>query len=378
MRDAESMLDQLLSSSAETIDEGHVRDLLGLADADTIEAFVAALVAGDLVAGVGILDALEDRGRDLRAFLDQVIDAIRGAIVGAAGGTGAFAHGIAELVPVARRLAAIDPNRAGIGGLRLQLEIALFPVTATIVSDSVAARPAAPRIAVPERPARPPQPSVPLPTPTGTEPAPAAPAPDAAPRRDAEEAAEAPAVAEPRAPETLARARARGQRPRRPTRLRRPATPAREPSPPAPAPAGSASSAAPAPSETAPAVALDAPIGADLALLRERWPEVVARISAHPPTKPLISVCRPIAVEDGIVTLGFPEDQGFLRAVAERRRTVLEDGIGAVLGRPVGVRCVATNLDLVPPLPADADAAFVLAEARRIFEGDDADAAPVD
>jgi len=132
------------------------------------------------------------------------------------------------------------------------------------------------------------------------------------------------------------------------------------------------------PTETSPPVALDAPIGADLALLRERWPEVVARISAHPPTKPLISVCRPIAVEDGIVTLGFPEDQGFLRAVAERRRTVLEDGIGAVLGRPVGVRCVATNLDLVPPLPADADAAFVLAEARRIFEGDDADAAPVD
>jgi len=136
--------------------------------------------------------------------------------------------------------------------------------------------------------------------------------------------------------------------------------------------------APPAQSEPAPTVALDAPIGADLALLRERWPEVVARISAHPPTKPLISVCRPIAVEDGIVTLGFPEDQGFLRAVAERRRTVLEDGIGAVLGRPIGVRCVATNLDLVRPLAADADAAFVLAEARRIFGGDDADVGPVD
>jgi hypothetical protein len=154
--------------------------------------------------------------------------------------------------------------------------------------------------------------------------------------------------------------------------------PAGEPASPALAQDDLAPSAVPTPAEPAPAVALDAPIGADLALLRERWPEVVARISAHPPTKPLISVCRPIAVEDGIVTLGFPEDQGFLRAVAERRRTVLEDGIGAVLGRPVGVRCVATNLDLVPPLPADADAAFVLAEARRIFEGDDADAAPVD
>lgn len=131
-------------------------------------------------------------------------------------------------------------------------------------------------------------------------------------------------------------------------------------------------------SEASASVPIGAPVGADLALLRERWPEVVARISAHPPTKPLIAVCRPIAVEDGIVTLGFPEDQGFLRDVAERRRTVLEDGIGAVLGRPVGVRCVATNLDLVPPLPADADAAFVLAEARRIFGADDADAAPVD
>jgi hypothetical protein len=144
-----------------------------------------------------------------------------------------------------------------------------------------------------------------------------------------------------------------------------------------------AASPAPVPDEPAaspgpPAVPIGAPGGADLTLLRERWPEVVARISAHPPTKPLIAVCRPIAVEDGIVTLGFPEDQGFLRDVAERRRTVLEDGIAAVLGRPVGVRCVATNLDLVPPLPSDADAAFILAEARRIFGGDDADATPVD
>jgi hypothetical protein len=100
-------------------------------------------------------------------------------------------------------------------------------------------------------------------------------------------------------------------------------------------------------------------------------------VSAHPPTKPLIAVCRPISVEEGIVTLGFPEDQGFLRDVAERRRTVLEEGIAAVLGRAVGVRCVATNLDLVPELPDDADAAYVLAEARRIFEAEEPGAAEV-
>ncbi len=34
------------------------------------------------------------------------------------------------------------------------------------------------------------------------------------------------------------------------------------------------------------------------------------------------------------------------------------------------VHCVATNLDLVPPLAADQDAAFLLTEARRIFAED--------
>ena len=47
MRDAESMLDHLLSSAPETIDEARVRDLLGLADADAVDAFVTALVAGE-------------------------------------------------------------------------------------------------------------------------------------------------------------------------------------------------------------------------------------------------------------------------------------------------------------------------------------------
>ena len=47
MRDAESMLDQLLSAAPERIDEAHVRDLLGLADAEVVDAFVDRLVRGD-------------------------------------------------------------------------------------------------------------------------------------------------------------------------------------------------------------------------------------------------------------------------------------------------------------------------------------------
>ena len=111
--------------------------------------------------------------------------------------------------------------------------------------------------------------------------------------------------------------------------------------------------------------------------MRERWPEIVARVSAHPPTKPLIVVCRPITVEGNVVTLGFPEDKAFLRQVAERRKSVLEENISAVLGRTVAVRCVATNIDVVPDLPTDDEAAWILAEARRIFGEEGADPAEV-
>ncbi len=107
-----------------------------------------------------------------------------------------------------------------------------------------------------------------------------------------------------------------------------------------------------------------------LGTLNRAWREIVAHISAHPPTRPLIEACRPIAVEGNVVTLGFPEGMAFLQVAAERRRSNLEEGIGRFLGRTVAVRCVATNLDLLPPLPADEEGSRLLAEARRIFADD--------
>ena len=43
----------------------------------------------------------------------------------------------------------------------------------------------------------------------------------------------------------------------------------------------------------------------------------------------------------------------------------------------VAVRCVATNIDLLPDLPTDDEAAWILAEARRIFGEEGADPAEV-
>jgi DNA polymerase-3 subunit gamma/tau len=360
MRDAESMLDQLLSSSTDGLDEARVRDLLGLADTETVAGFVDALVATDARAGMRLLDALDERGRDLRGFLDQVIETLRAGIIGAAppaglADAGPMAHSVVDLAAAARRLAAIDPSRAGVGGLRLQLELALFPDPALAPRTAAAAQPAAQVM-------------------------PAARAQTAAPVTTRPAPAERPATpaAEPEAPVAKSRPTSTPpQSPQEPVAMT--SGPAATVPPSAVPPAATARPAPPAapdkPQTPAPPAA--AATSPELAVLRERWPEIVARISAHPPTKPLIVVCRPISVENGIVTLGFPEDKAFLRQVAERRKSVLEDNISAVLGRPVGVRCVATNIDVLPDLPSDEEAAWILAQAQRIFGDDAADAAEV-
>ena len=100
-------------------------------------------------------------------------------------------------------------------------------------------------------------------------------------------------------------------------------------------------------------------------------------VSSNPPVKPLIVECRPVSVEDNTVTLGFPESKAFLKDLLEKRRPFLEEHIGTVLGRSVAVRCVATNIDVLPDLPSDEEAAWILAEARRIFGEEGADPAEV-
>jgi len=59
MRDAESILDQVLASAAGGIDEATVRELLGLAEAEAIGALTNALVDGDPAAGLAVLDGLD-------------------------------------------------------------------------------------------------------------------------------------------------------------------------------------------------------------------------------------------------------------------------------------------------------------------------------
>ena len=334
MRDAESMLDQLLSAAPDRIEESTVRDLLGLADAEVVVAFVDHLVNGDGAAGVALLDSLEERGRDIRALLDQAVETIRGELIAGLDDMGPRRHDSTALAAAGRRLAAIDPNRSGIGGLRFQLELAMFTGDRdrpdATDRGAAAIPPPSTTIAAPEPPT--PTASTPTSTPTST-------------------------VKQP---------------------ADRPTHPARQ----APSPVGKANGAhrspdpTPPPAKTAPAAAAPgassatAPDGngSDLERLLVAWPAIVTQLSAHPPTRPLIVACRPVAVDGAIVTLGFPEEQAFLKDAAERRRVVIEAGISTVIGHAVAVRCVVANVELASPGSDN-----LVAEARRIFADDLAD-----
>jgi DNA polymerase-3 subunit gamma/tau len=369
MRDAESMLDQLLSTGDGALTADGVRELLGLADQAAVSAFVDALVSGDAANGIAILDDLEERGRDLRTFGEQVIDALRATIAvrladpsgGAASGFGS----LAELARAARRLAGTDLNRNRSGGARLALELALLaPLAEAVETRSFAAareaaaapsavvRPvdgapparrsseraaslSAPAAVVPEAA------SVPTPTPVPVA-SQAAPAASIVPE---EPAGGAPGAAIPKASPAMSA----------------PAAPAQD------APAAPQQAAAP----TAAAPTAPAPSAGDadsqIALVRARWPEILAAVSRNPAARPLIEACRPIAVEGRVIVLGFPEDKAFLATALERRRSVLEQGISQVLGAAYGVRCVATNVEEMPAFAVDDDGRSLLEKARRIF-----------
>jgi DNA polymerase III subunit tau, C-terminal domain len=272
-------------------------------------------VAGDVLAGIGVLDELEAEGRDLIAFSEQLVTQLRSDLVERLSQRAAADRASARpLALAARRLTGIDASRSGLGGYRWQLELCLLAAADDSERVPATAPPApAPAAATSASP-----------TATSTP-------PPSAGRRDG-------------GSETTAEA---GK--------------AETPAPPPPAPELEP--------EAAPAAAVPASSGSpqdELLAIRTAWPQVVAAIGSNPANRPLVTTCRPVELRDGFVVLGFPEDQAFMRDIAERKRHVLEEGIASVIGRPVAVRCVVANLELVEPV--DSGEGDLVSRARRIFE----------
>ena len=81
MRDAVSLLDQMLSFGADTVTLAQVQQVLGAVSTEAVAALVDAVAAGDIAAGLTQIQALMVEGASLNEFCQQVVEHLRGVML---------------------------------------------------------------------------------------------------------------------------------------------------------------------------------------------------------------------------------------------------------------------------------------------------------
>lgn len=281
MRDAESMLDQLLSSGVDPLRAADVEELLGLPSAEHIAQLAAAMLDADAPTGLAILSDFELRGRDPHVVADHLTDLVRRALHAALASGGSVpadasrlpagltlggepgaplplaGRDRADLLRLAHALRRLESGR-GDADLRLGLELLLL---GTLTPTTPAA-------------------TAPVGAPVASTPAPVASA-----------ASVPPAM--------------------KPTRTPRAAT-----------------SSTPPPAPVAPA--------------SDEWTRMLA--ASDPATKPLIADARP-AFASGVLTLLYSVSKSFMRQRAEGRRERIEAIAAQIYGAGVQVKFLEQDAD---------------------------------
>ncbi len=131
MRDAQSILDQLISFCGNKISEQDVLDVYGLASEDTLESLAGALASGDYQKLFALIESIAAEGRDLYRVLQDIQARLRTALVAAIQGGGKTDVGGSTLTSEAltRMLDALQASESAVRqGLsqRVNFEVALL------------------------------------------------------------------------------------------------------------------------------------------------------------------------------------------------------------------------------------------------------------
>ena len=81
MRDAQSMLDQLVAFCGESITEANVLDVFGFTSRETVASLTGAILERDSAAALGIIQREFEAGRELSQLLGELIGGLRALIV---------------------------------------------------------------------------------------------------------------------------------------------------------------------------------------------------------------------------------------------------------------------------------------------------------
>jgi DNA polymerase III subunit gamma/tau len=195
MRDAESLLDQVISYADARLTQADVREAVGLADDAAIGTLVDAYVSADAPAALDAVASLADAGRDLTQVAAQAEGETRRRLLASAADPAAARR----LAPILRTLAEAAGAGAREGRSRLMLELlaveslpaSSVPIPAKLTPEPARATPVVgPALAAEPEPRRPepesrlepapsPEPAAPQASPTETADAPASAMPSA-------------------------------------------------------------------------------------------------------------------------------------------------------------------------------------------------------
>ncbi|MFW6063654.1 MAG: DNA polymerase III subunit gamma/tau [Chloroflexota bacterium] len=337
IRDAESLLDQLVTAPGDTITLERAQMVLGTASSAAVAALTDAWLDGDGASGLQIIHESLASGADVRQFSRQMVDYLRQVLLLQAAG---------EDVPLNL---PDEEKRQMLAQARRATRESLIDAVKAFNEAALASSSSW-------------QPQLPLELsfiellPDG--PAPAASQPEAQPQRDA------PAPEQPPSPVTEPEAVASQQEPRREASQ---TTEAPQSSEAREVEERRESEASPEPQATKtapsaePAVEQSATSGAiALKSVQAKWESMVSEVGSQDRNLPaLLAVCKPLAIEGNAIVLGF--EFPVLKDKFEDKpqaREMVAATMSELLGQKCTVRCVVSG-KYTPPAPVEdpADAA---------------------
>ncbi|MCX7838119.1 MAG: DNA polymerase III subunit gamma/tau [Anaerolineae bacterium] len=292
MRDAISLLDQLMSYGSDEITLAQVQGLLGAASSHIVSELVAHLAARHNAQGLALIAQAVDNGADPRQLARDIVEYLRGVLLVQSGCSDALTLTAEALDEMRQRAAQISAHQ-------LVRAIRLFNQAAFELRAS--AHPTLPleiawiEALMEETPA-------PMPAPSNATPAMSASKPPA------------------------------------------PVAPSSRTSPPPPAPSPARASAPPPPPDPA---AMPSAVAGDLTLpvVQSQWTNILARVkqSNRNAEALLRSAAEPIGVEGDVIVLGFQYQVHAEKFEKEKKwKETVERALGQIFQRPCRVKCVLT------------------------------------
>jgi DNA polymerase-3 subunit gamma/tau len=339
MRDALSVLDQLMAYGGGTITLDQVRGLLGATEAQEVAALVDGLIAGDLTGALRALHAVVEQGADLRQFARDMVERLRALMLLKAGGA-------PELLDVTDDdMAALDRQAANadlgallawvklFSGLDYQLRTSAYgqlPLELAVVEAIAAPAPAA------QAPARAAAPARPAPRPAASESQQAlsgGPEPSRTMPAPAEEPPAAPKEAPPREPA-------------RPAELPPAEEPPDAPPPPEPEPEKThAPAKSAAPPDDSGLIASDNAAVAVLEQVESVWEDVLQGIRARDRTLYVLLTSsggvKPIDLKDDAIIFEVKNDWQVKKIEQPQPRRLIEAVLSKHMGANYRISCVA-------------------------------------